>query len=730
MDVVKQITREQNQNLIMPVTYDEVKCAAFAMHPDKSPGVDGLNPGFFQAYWSIVGGDVVRFCQQFFSTGELPEGINRTVVCLIPKVKQPQQMTDLRPISLCNVLFRILSKVMENRLKGCLSTVISEQQSAFVEGRLLTDNALIAFDINHYIRRRTQGTNGVVGLKLDVSKAYDRLEWNFLEAIMVKFGFYDIWRQRIITCVRSVSYSFIHEGEVFGDVQPQRGIRQGDPISPYLYILCAEGLSSMLKRHEDMGLIHGLSVARGAPSVSHLLFADDCYLFFKATAAEALTVKNLLLRYENLSGQAVNFRKSSVVFSPNTTTPTRTQVCDVLQVKEISTPGKYLGLPMHIGRRKHNAFKFLSDRVSQKLQGWGTKSISKGGKLVLLKTAAQTIPNFWMNLFLLPAEICNGIQRQMNSFWWGNGGSGKGIRWLAWDKLCNVKAGGGLGFRGLSKFNLAMLAKQGCRLLNNANPLVTSIMKARYFPETDFLQAKVGANLSYMWRSIVAAQDLVRQGSRKRIGNGDTTTVWKIPWLPCRENGYLTTEMPQQLEHARVSSLMETDTKHWDDELLRDICNERDVQLIRSIPLARQREEDSWYWILEESGLFSVKSCYRRIQGEQNWENAAFWKRIWNLELPGKVINFIWRVCRSVLPTAMALAAKRVQIDTRCSWCLVHNEDATHVLFDCSFARMVWANVGLQEVDSSGYEGSINDIFRQLVSVCTPDKLALIAMIC
>ncbi|XP_074323324.1 putative mitochondrial protein AtMg00310 [Apium graveolens] len=231
----------------------------------------------------------------------------------------------------------------------------------------------------------------------------------------------------------------------------------------------------------------------------------------------------------------------------------------------------------------------------------GSKSISKGGKLVLLKTTAQKIPNFWMNLFLLPTKICNGIQRQMNSFWWGNGGSGKRIRWLVWDKLYNAKASGGLGFRELSKFNLAMLAKQGWRLLNNVNTLVTSIMKARYFPETDFLQAKVGANPSYMWRSIVAAQDLVRQGSRKRIGNGDTTTVWKIPWLSCRENGYLTTEMPQQLEHARVSSLMETYTKHWDDELLRDICNERDVMLIRSIPLAQQREEDSWYWVLEES---------------------------------------------------------------------------------------------------------------------------------
>lgn len=120
--------------------------------------------------------DVTRFCSSFFETGELPGGINRTLVCLIPKVRKPKHMLDLRPILLCNVLMRILSKVMKNRLKPCLQSIIFESQSALIEGRLLTDNSLIAFEINHYIRRKTQGKSGVAGLKIDVSKAYDRLE--------------------------------------------------------------------------------------------------------------------------------------------------------------------------------------------------------------------------------------------------------------------------------------------------------------------------------------------------------------------------------------------------------------------------------------------------------------------------------------------------------------------------------------------------------------------------
>ncbi|XP_074360805.1 uncharacterized protein LOC141701064 [Apium graveolens] len=178
------ITEEQSHNLLVHVVEKEVKEAVFSMAPEKSPGVDGLNPAFFQTYWIIVGKDVVDFCAKFFENGELSNNVNSILVCLIPKVKHPKQVSDLRPISLCNVLMRILSKVMANRLKPCLSTIISEKQSAFIEGRLLTDNALVAFEINHYMRRKTQGKGGVAGLKVDVSKAYDRLEWHFIEAML------------------------------------------------------------------------------------------------------------------------------------------------------------------------------------------------------------------------------------------------------------------------------------------------------------------------------------------------------------------------------------------------------------------------------------------------------------------------------------------------------------------------------------------------------------------
>lgn len=401
---------------MLPVNEMEVKTAMFAMHYDKSPGIDGLNPEFFQSYWDVVGNDVTVFCQRFFETGELPEGVNRTLVCLIPKVKQPKQMSEVRPVSLCNVLIRIISKIMANRLKPCLNSIISDKQSAFIEGRLLTDNAMIASEINHYIKRKMRRIDGVAGLKVDVSKAYDRLEWGFLEQMLNRFGFPSIWIQRVMQCVQTVSYSFVLDGKVFGDVQPQRGLRQGDPISPYLYIICAEGLSGIIRQHEETGLIYGCKIARGAPRISHLLFADDCYFFFKATHSEANIMKHILQWYEKLSGQMINYNKSEVIFSPNTRVEERAAVCASLGVRQTLKPGRYLGMPMCVGGNKTEVFGFLRDRVRGKLQSWCNKELSKHDKLTLLKTAAQAVPSFWMSLFLIPTNMCEELEREMNAF--------------------------------------------------------------------------------------------------------------------------------------------------------------------------------------------------------------------------------------------------------------------------------------------------------------------------
>ena len=331
---------------------------------------------------------------------------------------------------------------------------------------------------------------------------------------------------------------------------------------------------------------------------------------------------------------------------------------------------------------------------------------------------------------IIPNEICNTIQRQMNGFWWGSGADGKGVRWMAWDKLCTIKEAGGLGFKSLQQFNVAMLAKQGWRLVNEENPLVTSIMKARYFPNTDFLGAKLGENPSYMWRSIIAAQEVVKQGCRRCIGTGMDTFVWQIPWLPCVEDGFISTSIPNDFPNIKVCDLVNARDNSWDENILNNLFNERDIRLIKQIPLASTDRRDTWMWLFDTKGEFTVKSCYRQLVGECSTPDATFWKKLWHLELPGKVRFFVWRTCRKCLPTAMALFEKRVDIDRRCSWCRVEQEDAKHALFDCSFARNVWTAAGLANWVQTLQGESIMEHFKRLFATGTKEQCASLALFC
>lgn len=353
LDCINQkITESQNSMLLRRVRQEEVKEALFSMHPEKSPGPDGLNPGFYQSFWDILGNDITNFCDEFITSGHLPAGLNKTQIVLIPKKSTPESMSDLRPISLCNVIYKIAAKVVASRMKPLLNDLISENQSAFVPGRLITDNVMVAFETMHYLKRKSQGREGFAALKLDMSKAYDRIEWPLLRAIMIKLGFCLRWVELIQECVTTVEYTILNEGEEIGPIFPQRGLRQGDPLSPYLFILIMEGLTAMIRNQEARGTIHGIAIARGAPSVSHLLFADDCFIFFKANPNEGQVYKEILSEYTSASGQVINFEKSSICFSKNVCGDMREMVEEIVGVRRGEISRKYLRLPSSVGRNK------------------------------------------------------------------------------------------------------------------------------------------------------------------------------------------------------------------------------------------------------------------------------------------------------------------------------------------------------------------------------------------
>ncbi|XP_050233384.1 uncharacterized protein LOC126681873 [Mercurialis annua] len=692
-----QISDEQNSALLCPVTNEEVKLALFSMHPDKSLGPDGLNPAFFQKFWDIVGSDVIKACDQFMLSGTLPISINDTLVILIPKRVSPSVLGDLRPISLCNVIYKVFSKVLANRLKGILNSIVGESQCAFIQGRLISDNILIAGKVSHYLNRKTQGKDGVAVLKVDMSKAYDRIEWHFLRAIMLKFGFHEKWVQLVMACVTTVSYTFLVNGRELGPLIPSRGLRQGDPLSPYLFIMCAEGLSAIFSKYVSQQLIHGCRIARTAPILSHLFFADDILIFFRATTAECLKVNECLHLYQLASGQTVNLSKSSIQFSKNTTAPIRSLITSTLGVSDATGSGSfYLGLPTCIGRSKRAAFSFIKDKVWSRLHSWNNNFLSKAGKEILIKTVLQALPIYTMKVFLLPLNLCAELERMLNSFWWGQGTSThSGIHWQRWERLCAQKVNGGMGFRKLHEFNLSLLGKQGWRILNNPSSLLARILKGRYFPKSSFVQATVGNNPSYGWRSIIAAKSLLSPGYRKIIGDGKTTAVWGDPWLLDVNNPYASTPFIPELEGTTVSSLLKVDSKDWDVDVITDVLCIRDAQEILKIPLTSSCNDDKWSWRFDRKGLYTVRSAYKALMEVNNnttpnviWSG---WKHLWKLKVPPKVKNFLWRCCSNCLPTRCCLRQRGMSINTDCPLCLSSEETITHLLLSCTFAKYCWA---------------------------------------
>ena len=216
-----------------------------------------------------------------------------------------------------------------------------------------------------------------MALKLDMSKAYDRVEWAFLEKILLKMGFQNSWVSLIMECITTVSYSILVNGEPQGMIVPTRVLRQGDPLSPYLFLFCAEGLNALLRKVVDDGYIHGFSISRSGPKFTHLFFADDCLLFCRSFLTECDKIKDLLALYEAASGQMVNQDKTILFFSRNTDEATQEATKVSLGLPEIQYYEKYLGLPFFIGRGKKASFTQIEERVWAKMQGWKEKLLSQ-----------------------------------------------------------------------------------------------------------------------------------------------------------------------------------------------------------------------------------------------------------------------------------------------------------------------------------------------------------------
>lgn len=333
-----------------------------------------------------------------------------------------------------------------------------------------------------------------------------------------------------------------------------------------------------------MGSLKGLRCGRSGPMISHLLFADDSFFFLEATRASCSRFREVMGWYERASGQLVNLKKSSVCFSPAMGPHMEMELAHTLGVNRVPCHEKYLGLPCFAGRSKSSLFQSFRDRIWNKLFGWKANFFSVGGREVLLKSVIQAIPTYVMNLFRLPVRLVNEIHRLCARFWWGGDDTRKKMHWCSWERLCWHKSDGGMGFRDLSLFNKALLAKQAWRLLNCPTSLAARVMKGLYYSHGDFLQAKDNRRSSYIWRSILWGRELLLEGSRWVIGDGSSVRIKESAWIPKKSparsysfHGHPTISFVKDLKR---------DNGSWNSTLIDSLFSVDEAQQILSIPIS------------------------------------------------------------------------------------------------------------------------------------------------
>ncbi|GKA67000.1 hypothetical protein Tco_0766808 [Tanacetum coccineum] len=473
VDLFKSRLNEQDAlYMVREVSFQEVKDALFSMGDDKSPEV------------------------------------NHTIIAALPKVKSPSRINDYKPISCCNVLFKCLSKIIANRIKQCLKHIVSPNQSAFVPGRSITDNILLTQELmhNYHLDRGSPRC----AFKVNIQKAYDTVDWNFLCMILHGFGFHDKMVSWIMECVTSTSYSININGSIHGFFKGKRGLCQGDPLSPYLFTLVMDVLTLMLQRkiHESDQFTYHRYCSK--LELVNLCFADDLFLFAYGDVHSVSIIKEALDEFKVASGLLY--------------------ILQVLPFEEGTLSIKYFGVPLVSSRLKIRDCNELVDRVQLRISDWKNKSLSIAGRLQLIQSVLGSMHIYWASVFMLSSNVLLNIKQLMRQFLWSHGKSGKSKSKVTWEVVCLPKDEGGLGIRRLEYFNYALMSSLIWKLLTLKESLWVKWIHEYKIKGRNFWDIPLRGNMSWGWRKILNLCPKVRNFIWKVIGNGVSTSLWYDKW--------------------------------------------------------------------------------------------------------------------------------------------------------------------------------------------------------
>ncbi|XP_057248240.1 uncharacterized protein LOC130590220 [Beta vulgaris subsp. vulgaris] len=466
------LTHDQKSSLCLPFSGEDVKKALFDIEDNKAAGPDGFSSGFFKKTWEITGPDIIKAVLDFFSTGKLLKQVNATNLCLIPKCEQAEDVTKYRPIACCNVLYKIISKLMCQRLKVVLPFIINPVQSAFVESRVIMHNIFLCQDLMKQYKRKNGPARCTI--KVDLRKAYDSLNWDFIKDLLVALNFPDKFLHWVMVCITTPCFSLSFNGVMSGFFKGEKGIRQGDPISPLLFVIAMEYLSRILKRmsRKDGFEYHNRC---GPLQLTHLVFADDLMMFCKGQVSSVLLMSRAMKAFQDASGLSASKEKTAVYFG-NVTDEVQARIVQATGFQKGTFPFRYLGIPMTSKRITKADCDLLTDRMLKRILCWSSRNLSYA------------------------ARICR-------AFLW----EGKDVLHktppVAWADLCKPKKIGGLGIRDCIQWNVAAMGKYVWQVSEKEDLLWIKWVHSVYIKQADWWEYSAPTTASWGWKVICKAKE-------------------------------------------------------------------------------------------------------------------------------------------------------------------------------------------------------------------------------
>ena len=528
---LEELGTDDADSLEVRFSEEKVSTTIVGLNGEKAPGPDGFPIAFWSFCWEFVKDEVMEFFKEFYERKKFVKSLNATFLVLIPKKGNIEDVKDYRPISLLGSLYKILAKVLANRLRRVLIKVISPSQNAFVEGRQILDAALIANEVVDSMRRRN---NGGVVCKLDIEKAYDHVNWEFVLEVMRRMGFGQRWISWIFWCMSTVSYSILINGVSEGFFRSTRGIRQGDPLSPYLFVLGMDILSRLVNKAVEGNFLSGCKLGGAREEeeveVSHLLYADDTLLFCKDNPDQLACLRWILMWFEALSGLKINLNKSEIF--PIGGRENIEMLTAELGCRAGSLPTMYLGLPLGASHKSVRMWDTIEERFRRRLASWKRQYISKGGRVTLIKSTLSNLPIYFMSLFRIPSLVCKRLEKIQRDFLWGGGNLEKKPHLVSWVKVCTDKKVGRLGVRGLHNLNKALLGKWLWRFANERNSLWQRTIRSKFGEsQGGWCSGEVRNSFGTgLWKEIRKGWDMVRLNAKFVVGNGSRISFWKDIW--------------------------------------------------------------------------------------------------------------------------------------------------------------------------------------------------------